>query len=157
MSIRDSERSDLESLAELLLSVHQLHVDAHPEIYRGITHSDALGLITSRFSEPSTYLRVAEYESEIHGYYSAEVRSTPEHPLLQPGRFIYLNEIVVAPMRRRRGVGRALIVDLREIARQERVGQIKLDVGHFNSDAKAFFASEGFDVLRESRTASVAR
>jgi ribosomal protein S18 acetylase RimI-like enzyme len=150
MNVRDAVESDLRSIAELLLIVHRMHVQAQPGTYRDISHETALELLAPRLAESNGYLRVAEFESEVEGYCSAAIRSGPSIPMFQPGEFIYVDEIVVRPGSRRRGVGRALVVDLQEFAREKGVAQIKLDVGYFNSAARAFFQSQGFEVLRET-------
>ena len=155
MKIRDALESDLRSIAELLLIVHQLHVNAHPETYREISHEIAMDFLATRMAERNAYLRVAEVDSELHGYCSAAIRSSPSIPLLQPREFIYVNEVVVRPESRMGGVGRALIADLKELARQDGIEEIELDVGHFNSGANAFFKSQGFEALRERVTTRV--
>jgi len=155
MKIRDALESDLGSIAELLLIVHQMHVKAHPETYRGNSHDTAVEFLAPRLTESNAYLRVAEFESELQGYCSATFRSYPSIPIFQPREFIYVIEIVVRPRRRRSGVGRALVVDLKEFAGQKGVTQIKLDVGHFNSEARAFFQTQGFEVLRERMSTRV--
>ncbi|MGD9723760.1 MAG: N-acetyltransferase family protein [Pirellulales bacterium] len=157
MNVRDARESDLGSLAELLLLVHQMHLKAQPGTYRDISHASALEFLAPRLTESTAYLRVAEVESEVQGYCSAAIQSSPSIPMLQPGEFIYINEIVVRPGSRRSGVGRALVGDLKEFARERGVAQIKLDVGHFNSEARAFFQSQGFEVLRERMSARVDR
>ena len=68
MKIRDALESDLSSIAELLLIVHQLHVNAHPETYREISHEIAIEFLASRLVAENTYFRVAETGSELHGY-----------------------------------------------------------------------------------------
>lgn len=155
MNVRDALESDLGSIAELLLIVHQMHVKAQPGTYRDISHERALEFLAPRLTESNDYLRVTEFESEVQGYCSAAIRSCPSIPILQPGEFIYVNEIVVRPGSRRSGVGRALVVDLKEFAREKGVNQIKLDVGYFNSEARAFFQSQGFEVLRERMSTRV--
>ncbi len=155
MKIRDALASDLSSLAELLLIVHQMHVTAHPETYREISHEVAVDFLAHRLAEMSTYLRVAEVDSELHGYYTATIRSSPSISLLQPREFIYVNELVVRPESRMQGVGRALILDLKELARREGIAEITLDVGHFNSGARAFFRRQEFEVLRERMSTRV--
>ncbi len=155
MKIRDALESDLTSMAQLLLIVHQLHVDAQPEIYREISLETAVEFLATRMAGKNTYLRVAELESELHAYCSAELRCAPSIPLLRSRESIYLNEIVVQPTSRRRGVGQALMDNLREWTRQRGVDEIELDVGHFNSGAKAFFGRHGFEVLRERMIARV--
>jgi ribosomal protein S18 acetylase RimI-like enzyme len=155
MNIRDALESDLGSIAELLLIVHQMHVQAEPGTYREISHETALEVLSPRLTEPNHRLRVAEFGSEVQGYCSAAIQSSPSIPILQPGEFLYVNEIVVRPASRRSGVARALVADLKEFAREKGVTQIKLDVGYFNSAAKAFFQSQGFDVLREKMSTRV--
>lgn len=155
MNVRDALECDLGSIAELLMLVHQMHVKAQPESYRPISHETALEFLAPRLGESNACLRVAEFESEVQGYCSATIRSCPSIPILQPGEFIYVNEIVVRPGSRRSGVGRALVVDLKEFAREKNVTQIKLDVGYFNSEAKAFFQSQGFEVLSDRMSTRV--
>ena len=155
MKIRDARESDLSSIAELLLIVHQLHVNAHPQTYREISHEIAVDFLAQRMAEKNAYLRVAEVDSELHGYCSAAIRSCPSIPLFQSREFIYVNEVVVRPESQMGGVGRALIADLKELARHDGIEEIELDVGHFNSGAKAFFKRQGFEVLRERVTTRV--
>lgn len=147
MRVRDAVEADLGALADLLLIVQQMHVEAQPDTYRAMTHATAAELLAARLAEPGAYLRVAEAGTELQGYCSAVVRGGPHLPLLQPGEFLYLNELVVRPGSRRQGVGRALVADLRQFARDRGLPQIKLDVGEFNSAARAFFCSLGFDVV----------
>ena len=84
MKIRDALESDLGSIAELLLIVHQMHVKAHPETYRGISHDTAVEFLAPRLTESNAHLRVAEFESELQGYCSATFRSYPSIPIFQP-------------------------------------------------------------------------
>ena len=155
MNVRDALESDLRSIAELLLIVHRMHVKAHPETYRDISRECAIEFLAPRLTDPNAYLRVSEFKSELQGYCSAAIRSCPCVPVLKSGKLIYVNEIVVRPGSRRSGVGRALVVDLKEFAREKGVTQIKLDVGYFNSEARAFFQSQGFEVLRERMSTRV--
>lgn len=148
MKIRHALESDLKSLANLLLAAHEIHVKAHPEVYREISHETAVDSLLPRLGT-DTYLRVAEFEMEILGYCSASIQTSPTIPIIEPRRFIYVDEVVVRPQSRKSGVGRALLDDLKAFARQEGISNVELDVGHFNSEAKAFFQAQGFQVLRE--------
>lgn len=149
MNVRDAIESDLESIAELLLVVHQMHVMAQPDTYRDISHAEAVDFLVTRLREPNVYLRVAEVESVVEGYCFAEIQESPSTPILQPSEFIYVNELVVHPGSHRKGIGRSLVLDIKKLARQKGITQIKLDVGQFNPEARAFFKTLGFEVLRE--------
>lgn len=157
MKIRDALASDLSSLADLLLIVHRLHVGAHPQTYREISHETAVDFLAPRMAETNAYLRVAEVDSQLHGYCSAAIRTPASIPLFQSRKFIYVNEVVVRPESRLGGIGRALIADLKALARRDGIEEIELDVGHFNAGAKAFFKRQGFEVLREKLTTRVGR
>ena len=90
MNVRDALESDLESVAELLLLVHKMHVRAQPATYRDVSLESALEFLASRLTEPNAYLRVAEFESEVLGYCAAAVQGRLSTPLLRPGEFIYM-------------------------------------------------------------------
>jgi len=156
MKIRHALKSDIRSLADLLLAVHEMHLNAQPKIYRKISHESAVESLLPRLGT-DTYLRVAEFETEILGYCSARIQSSPTNPILEPRRFIYVDELIVRPQSRKGGVGRALMDDLKTFARQEEISNVELDVGRFNAEAKAFFQAQGFQVLRERMGAVVGK
>lgn len=134
-------------MARLLLIVHQMHVVAHPQTYRAISHEVAVDCLLRKLEE-NAFLRVAECESTLHGYCSAVIRKSLETPGFEPREVIYVEEIVVRPESRKSGIGGALIDNLKSFARQEGIMEIELDVGHFNYEANAFFQSKGFRTLR---------
>lgn len=149
MTIRDGLASDLDSLAELLLVVHQLHVEAQPERYRAISRAEAAAFLAARLVDGNAYLRVAEVDGDVVGYCAAERRSSPGLPLLHSRELLYVNEIVVREDDRRRGLGRALLADLKELARRDGIEEIELDVSYFNGGARDFFERQGFGILRQ--------
>jgi ribosomal protein S18 acetylase RimI-like enzyme len=148
MTIRNALQSDVDSMARLLLIVHHMHVVADPQTYRAISHKVAVDCLLQKL-EQNAFLRVAEFESTLHGYCSAVIRKSLETPGFEPREFIYVEEIVVRPESRKGGIGGALIDDVKSFARQEGILEIELDVGHFNREAKAFFQSQGFRTLRQ--------
>ena len=156
--MRDAQPSDLASLARLLLLVHQLHVDAHPEVYRPISHDKAGQLLQQRLREPDTIVRVAEADTNLPlGFYCAVIRSLPESMLLHSRKLWYVNEVVVDPASRGQGIGGKLLVDLKQLAEREAVDSLELDVGVFNAEARQFFQGQGFEPVRIRMQAQVAR
>ncbi|TWT37373.1 putative acetyltransferase [Posidoniimonas corsicana] len=145
---RRATESDAKALAELLLAVHGIHVRGNPDVYRELSRDAAEAIVLGKLAAGER-VRVAELDNEIAGYCAATIQTAPAIPLLQPRRSLYLNEVVVRPQSRKRGVGRALLEDLQAFARREGVHDIELDVASFNPEARAFFAAFGFQVLRE--------
>ncbi len=148
MNIRDAQEADLAAMARLLLIVHQLHVDAEPKTYRPISHEIATEFLRKRRSEAGTHLRLAETESNLMGYCCAVIRPPSELPLLQSRKVLYVNEVVVDPTSRRKGVGHALMDDLKQLAGREHVEELELDVSEFNTEARQFFLDQDFEPVR---------
>lgn len=88
---------------------------------------------------------VAELDGQVAGYALAAVhhrvrsRSSPE------SHWIDLNQIAVAPEARRRGVAKALCVEVIDHARARRLDAVQLNVWAFTLEAQALFTSLGFE------------
>jgi ribosomal protein S18 acetylase RimI-like enzyme len=148
MNIRDAAIADLDAVAPLCCLVNQLHVAAHPAIYKRLSIEAARNLLAPRIDDPDYVLRLAEDGANVLGYYCAEIRATLETELVKAYRLFYLAEIMVAPDAQGTGVGRTLVADLRHIAASRKVDRVELDVSAYNAKARAFFEGQGFDRLR---------
>lgn len=65
-------------------------------------------------------------------------------PSAELGHVLNVNDFFVKPDHRRRGVGRRLVQELIEKARDMRVDKISLEVLHDNKAASSFWRSMGF-------------
>ncbi|AFY33138.1 GNAT family N-acetyltransferase [Calothrix sp. PCC 7507] len=73
--------------------------------------------------------------------------------LTKPG--IYLEDLFVIPECRRRGVGKALLTKLAQIAVERDCGRLEWSVLDWNEPAKAFYRSMGADILDDWRICRV--
>ena len=64
--------------------------------------------------------------------------------LWESGQEAYLQELYVAPERRRRGIGRALLEATMAAAREAGAGRIDLNTGETDTEARALYESAGF-------------
>ncbi|HVP70826.1 MAG TPA: ribosomal protein S18-alanine N-acetyltransferase, partial [Gemmatimonadaceae bacterium] len=80
------------------------------------------------------YARVAELDGRLAGYSMAWLGSGVGH----------LGNLAVAPGFRRRGVARALVLDLLDQARRRDVDQITLEVRSSNFAAQWLYRAHGF-------------
>jgi ribosomal protein S18 acetylase RimI-like enzyme len=62
---------------------------------------------------------------------------------------IYFHHISVRPAHRRRGVGSALVGEVRAAATDAGIALVALDVWTFNAEAGAFFRRHGFAAYNE--------
>lgn len=155
MKIRNAEEADLSAIAPLSCLVNKMHVDVYPDIYQKISIETARKILVPKFKDSRIIFRLAESESKVLGYYFADIREIDETNLLKAFRFIYLAEIMISPESQSSGIGQALLEDLKKIAIDENIDRIDLDVSEFNSKARTFFKSHGFDLLRERMSAKI--
>jgi ribosomal protein S18 acetylase RimI-like enzyme len=73
--------------------------------------------------------------------------------LARPG--IYLEDLYVLPEHRRRGWGRALLIDLARVAVERGCGRFEWSVLHWNEPAIAFYRSLGAEVMEAWRVMRV--
>ena len=155
MKIRNVEEADLSELAPLSCVVNKMHVDAYPDIYQKLSVEVTINFLALKLNDNSVIFRLAEKESKTLGYYFADIREIDETDLFKAFRFIYLAEIMISPKSRGSGIGKALLEDLKNIARKNNIDRIDLDVSSFNSEAHTFFKSQGFDLLRERMSTKI--
>ena len=142
MIIRSIEAADFHALHRLMEQVHQLHVQARPDVYQG---ADALPQEHFRFllSDPDTIALAAVESGQIAGFCVVTLRKPASDPMLVPRRVAYLEELCVDRSFRRRGAGRALFQQARELARQRGAQSLELMVWQFNQTARLFYESLG--------------
>lgn len=64
--------------------------------------------------------------------------------LIRCGRTVEIANVLVLPQWRRRGIGRALVTHLCDLARRQRVKRVQLTVDPANTAALALYAQAGF-------------
>ena len=155
MNIRDVRETDLNAVAPLSCMVNKMHVDAYPDIYKITSVEAAIKILSPKINDGSSIFRLAFNEKDVLGYYLAEILYRDETDLIKASRYIYLAELIVSPEAQRSGVGRALLGDLKLIARGKNIDRIELDVSGFNEKARAFYGRQGFEKLRERMGARI--
>ncbi|MEO7033526.1 MAG: GNAT family N-acetyltransferase [Polyangiaceae bacterium] len=73
--------------------------------------------------------------------------------LTQPG--LYLEDIFVLPSQRRRGIGKALLARVAQVATERQCGRLEWSVLDWNESAIAFYESLGASVLPDWRICRV--
>ncbi|MEL6494776.1 MAG: GNAT family N-acetyltransferase, partial [Cyanobacteria bacterium J06623_7] len=73
--------------------------------------------------------------------------------LTQPG--IYLEDLFVLPEYRRKGIGRAMLSYLKDLAIARNAGRLEWSVLDWNASAIAFYRSMGAEVLPDWRTCRI--
>ena len=143
--IRDATESDLQVLADAMVRLQKLHVDAYPNVYKPFTRSAALSHLTDLNTRSDFHVRVLVHSDQVVGHAILAVETTPANMFKHAQRFGHLTQIEVDPDYRQLGFGRSLLLDAEELAEKMGLERILLDVWAFNEPARAFFEAAGFN------------
>lgn len=149
MHIRKASATDLEAIVALSGFVLRQHADALPDLFKVPTESQKARDAFQEFLADSTSLMLLAEEEVAAGYLWAQFQDRPESWAQLGQRLLYIQHMAIAPQFRRKGVGSLLLTRAIDIARQEGIKRIELDVWSFNSDARRFYATHGFEVINE--------
>jgi len=96
--------------------------------------------------EEGQYTFISEGD-ELLGFISATVKESP--PIFQRKDKMKINELYVRPEARRRGIAKQLVDEVVEKADKEDCSTVELEVDTPNTEAKDFYRSQDFEVVRE--------
>lgn len=151
-NIRKAEPRDYSGVALLMDELHQMHVEARPDIYRALETRMEEKEFTELLETDKRYLYVAESSETdlILGYGSAQLSVIQNNPLMVDRKMLYIHELVISSEHRGQGTGKLLIQALIELGRELQADSLELSVSTFNSGAQAFYEQMGL-VVRSSR------
>lgn len=138
-----ARREDFEAVNAIAKQVHDLHVAWRPDLY---CHCDCpipmdyyLDCIAQRT------LFVAKLSGTVVGILRFEVRETGgEGNTIR--KVMRIDNIAVEESLRNHGIGKAMVEDVRALARVQRCDEIILSVYPENDDAVAFYQKCGFTI-----------
>lgn len=152
IQIRKAAASDYPGVSLLMDELHQMHVEARPDVYRALQPRMEKQEFVALLETDKRYLYVAESVStgDILGYGSAQLSLIQGVELLLDRKMLYINELVVGSEGRGQGTGKKLMHALIELGRELQADSVELTVSTFNTGAQAFYEQMGLAV-RSSR------
>lgn len=150
MPIRKATKHDAASISTLNADVQKLHADAHPHLFKQpspelFSREAAEELLTN----PDNCIYLAEVDGKAVGYIYAEVRHASENPFFHARSQVYVHQLSVKPDHQKQGHGEKLIQAVKDLAQEQGITTIGLDVWSFNTQASRFFESQGFTVFNQ--------
>jgi GNAT superfamily N-acetyltransferase len=140
--IRRATPRDAGVLADLNRHVQDWHAATYPDVFKTTTDPVA---VTEWFADvlrdPDCAAFIAGDPAQ--GYVTCTLLVRPENPFAHAARRMMIDQIGVAPLARRQGVGQALIKAAMDHARDMGCGEIMLDTWALNHEAHAFFRAQG--------------
>ena len=146
MKIRQAVSTDGLLLSSLSMDVQRLHAEHHPEIFKMPQNADfAVQFFNDMLANPLARIFVAEEDGQALGCVVCKLVEREENPFTVAMRYLLVDQISVQPEAQGKGVGTALIEQVKRLAREWNVSRIQLDSWGFNVNAHAFFERMGFE------------
>jgi ribosomal protein S18 acetylase RimI-like enzyme len=146
--IRPASHTDYDALVRLMDEGDTPHRNAHPDIFRAPE-----GPVRDReyihnlLADPERAILVAADGDELIGFVHAKLERSPEIPIMVPLEFAVIDNLVVAPGRRHRGVGTALVRAAENWAENRGLREIRLNVWEFNSGARSLYETLHYQTI----------
>ena len=146
LSLRAAGHGDAETIAELNAVVHALHVEHYPWLFKpqGFD-ADAIAKMMAR---DEVLFVLAEADANAAGYVFAELQRVPEREITFAYDMLFIHHIGVLDRFRRKGVARALVDHVTDIAKAHGVARVATSYWSFNAESAAFFTSMGLAPYR---------
>ena len=145
ISVRLARRADAPTLGKLGALLVRTHFDFDPKRFLPVTPQteERYGAyLASQLDDPDTVLLVAEGEGAIVGYTYATVEGYDYMSLRGPAGV--LNDVVVDPSYRGRGIGRMLLDATIDALKARGVPRVVLSTAERNEAAQHLFERSGF-------------
>jgi ribosomal protein S18 acetylase RimI-like enzyme len=148
--IRSATNDDAESLAILNHEVQELHARARPRFFkRDIDEAEVIAFFEEACAQPENHIYIAETGEQPVGYIYCELVNRHTDPFTNALRYITIHHIVVKQSFRGQGIGSQLIQAAIDLARDEDILDVILEVWSFNEKARRFFVSQGFKMFNQ--------
>ena len=104
----------------------------------------ALRFFDEMLADPAVTIFIAEENGQAAGCIVCRLIDRPENPFTFAARTLLIDQIVVRPEMRGRGIGAALMEQAETLASTLDVVRVQLDSWDFNTSAHEFFENQGY-------------
>jgi diamine N-acetyltransferase len=144
MKIRKAIADDASRIAWLNKEVQTIHVQIDSTKFKEFDHAAVSSWIHGLFANENAIILVCELEECIVGYLIAIIYERKENPFKHADRYIEIDQISIQQDYRNKGIGRALLNEIKGIAKEKGIARLDLSTWTKNGNAISSFQKMGF-------------
>lgn len=146
--VRIAVREELERVNELRQQVSKVHSDGRPDLFRDSFDTEMREQLDQMWQAENQDVFVAIKNDTICGYGCMEYIERPMTNVCNPRKYVHVMEFGVDESCKRQGIGRELLLYMKQYAKEKGFHRLELDVLEFNESALKFYESIGFKTYR---------
>lgn len=142
-AVRPMQKSDYRQVSAIFSSVHALHQENRPDIYRRMETPLSEAYFEEMCANPDGIALCAVCGEQIAGVAYTYIKKPSGNPVVLPRVTAFMDDLAVHPDFRGRGVGKKLLEETRRLARERGACSLELMVWAFNHNAIEFYEHAG--------------
>ncbi|HSI47606.1 MAG TPA: GNAT family N-acetyltransferase [Ideonella sp.] len=148
ITLRQASLADLDLVCDLAQELNVIHHQAWPDVFAppASPSRDRLHWQDSMLGADRAIFVVEDAFGQSLGFIALSLIEE-RHSLLQPMRYGRVNSVCVCPEARGMGLGRAMMAQADDWAREHRATDMRLVVWAFNEQARKLYEELGYEVL----------
>ena len=148
IQIRKIQKEDIEKIIPLLEQVSTLHINMRPDIFKEKTEANMEKEILDIINNEEKISFVAEENEKILGIIVLKIKKVIDHINLKNSKVLWIEELCVDENNRGKGIGKILINNAKEIAKDLKCERLELNCWEANKDAITFYEKQGMKSQR---------
>lgn len=141
--VRQAEPGDAEPIHCLLKTIAELHRQGRGDLFSDFESKYSRYELAQRLAVKNNGIFVAECCGEVAGYVFCDILTHEDQPHLKNIKTLYIDDLCVSEMHRRKGIAAALMEKAKSFGRECGCYDMELNVWEFNKNAIAFYESIG--------------
>jgi len=143
--LRRAEEKDIADINELLFSVHQIHTDIRPDLFKAHAKKYTDEDLSRILRDDTRPVFVAERNGKVVGYCFC-IEQVFGEPSFRSFKTLYIDDLCVAENQRGKHIGTLLYDHVLAYAEENGFYNVTLHVWEGNDSAKAFYQKVGMGV-----------
>ena len=138
--IREATKTDINNgLLNVFIEGYRFHQNGRPDIFINLNNEDLREDLLKNF-ETLSFLVILE-DNNIVGYLAYEIKG-------RRAKKLHLDQLVISESFRGKGLGKKLMIEIKNITTKNNCNRIELDCWTFNKNALSFYEHLGFKKQR---------